>query len=312
MIQWEGVRFIERGGLPRRGGVTSRAVCSKLTQMKSGVGMAGNALGRRARKLIVGMALLAFNLLVRARQREVTARMIEGRVLPVGWRVAGSAVRAEFPCVRVVAEVAGRAILRDRFHIRDRARVRMTVGTGNVRVLASERKCKRIMIEIRPVGIHAVMASQAVAAPTRLMRNGEVRVNLTMTGIASLQIELGHIVGVAIGAGERLARNGETVPAQRVADRLVREGRFIHLSQWSVRAAMFRMTTSARDILYRIHHFSVQGIRVLQFSRNLAMAIHTTVRHGLSLPGRGMTSLAVAASLRMRSDAAQRRSALRV
>lgn len=114
MIQREGVWFIKRGRTPRCGGMTSRAVCAKQAQMKNGIGMTGNARAGRSRKLIVDVTLLAFHLLMRARQREVTARMIEGRVLPIGGRVTGGAVRAKFPRVNVICRVTSRAVLRGR------------------------------------------------------------------------------------------------------------------------------------------------------------------------------------------------------
>lgn len=74
--------------------------------------MTGNARAGRSRKLVVDVTFLAFHLLMRARQREVTARMIEGRILPIGGRVAGAAVRAKRPGVNVVGLVTSRAVLR--------------------------------------------------------------------------------------------------------------------------------------------------------------------------------------------------------
>lgn len=112
MIQREGVRFIERGRTPRCGGVTSRAVCAKQAQMKNGIGMTGNARVGRSRKLVVDVTFLAFYLLMRARQREVTARMIEGRILPIGGRVTGGAIRAKFPRMNIICRVTSRAVLR--------------------------------------------------------------------------------------------------------------------------------------------------------------------------------------------------------
>lgn len=74
--------------------------------------MTGNARAGRSRKLVVDVALLAFHLLMRARQREVTARMIEGRILPIGGRVTGAAVCAKLPGVNVLGLVTSRAVLR--------------------------------------------------------------------------------------------------------------------------------------------------------------------------------------------------------
>ena len=79
---------------------------------------------------------------------------------------------------------------------------------------AFERKRQLVVVEIVPVSIYAVMTRQAVAAPTCRVRFGESRVNLTMAGVASLQVEIGYIVGMAIGAGKGFSRRGELVTAQ--------------------------------------------------------------------------------------------------
>lgn len=179
-------------------------------------------------------------------------------------------------------------------------------------MLAFERKRQLVVVEIVPVSIHAVVTRQAVAAPTRRVRFGESRIDLTMTSIARLQIELGNIVGMAIGAGEGFSRRSELVTFQRVTDRFVRKSRFVHLGQRSVRAAMLGVTVAAGERGRLLHHPSVKRSKILQLSRKIAMAIQTAVRHGGAFPGSGVTGLAIPAGLRVRRDAAQHLSALRV
>lgn len=188
----------------------------------------------------------------------------------------------------------------------------MTVGAGNIRVLAVEREYENIMIEVASVGIHAVMTRQAIAAPTCYVRVGESRINLTMTSIARLQIELGNIVGMAIGTSEGFSRRGELVTLQRVAERFMRKSDFVHHGQRRVGAAMFGMTIAARDGGGIFHHPSVKRRQILQLSRKIAMAIQTTVCHGGAFPRRSVTGLAIPAGLRVRRDAAQHLPALRV
>lgn len=112
VIQWEGMLSIERGGSPRCGGVAGSAIGAEQTRVEHRVGMAGYARSGCARKLRIDVALLAIDLLVRARQREVAARVVEGRSLPIRRGVACGAVRAELSAMLIVLCVAGIAIRR--------------------------------------------------------------------------------------------------------------------------------------------------------------------------------------------------------
>lgn len=188
----------------------------------------------------------------------------------------------------------------------------MTVVAGNIRVTALERKRKFVVIEIAPVGIHAIVARQAVAAPSCDVCVGESQINLTMTGIARLQIELGNIVGMAIGAGEGFTRRGELVTLQRITDRFMRKSDFIHLGQRRVRAAMLGVTIAAGERGRILHHPPVKRRNILQLSRKIAMAFQTTIRHGCAFPRRGVTGFTIPAGLRVRCDAAEHFPALRV
>lgn len=79
---------------------------------------------------------------------------------------------------------------------------------------AHERKCEFVVIEIVAVGIHAIVAGQAVAAPTRFVRRGERRVHLTVTVRADGRIERGDVIGMAIATDKRLTRDLELVAEQ--------------------------------------------------------------------------------------------------
>lgn len=233
------MRQTEQGRTPHRGVVTGFATCAKHARVENGVGMTRDTSTGCARELGIDVALLAIDLLMRARQRKITARVIEGRVLPIGGRVAGGAVRAKFsvvfivlrvagiairgrplidivfvailavglgvfalqlegrqvviesggrpaigrvtrravraeaPRVRVVHKMAGRTVLRRRLQVCDGARVGMTVIARNFHVFARQRKRKDIVVEIVPIGVHAIVAGKTVAAPGRLMFTGE-------------------------------------------------------------------------------------------------------------------------------------------
>lgn len=90
----------------------------------------------------------------------------------------------------------------------------MAIVTGNIGVPAFERKRQLVVVEIVPVRIYTIVTRQTVAAPTCRVCVGESRINLTMTSIASLQVEIGYIVGMTIGAGKGFSRRGELVTAQ--------------------------------------------------------------------------------------------------
>lgn len=188
----------------------------------------------------------------------------------------------------------------------------MTVVAGNIRVTALEPKRKLIVIEIAPVGIHAIVTRQAVAAPIGYVCVGESRINLTMTSVARLQIELGNIVGMAVGAGEGFTRRGELVTLQRITDRFMRKRYFVHLGQRRIRAAMLGVTIAAGERGGILHHPPVKRRNILQLSRKIAMTFHTTIRHRGAFPRRGVTGFTIPAGLRMRRDAAKHFPALRV
>ena len=90
------------------------------------------------------MARLARNFRVRARQRKFRLRVvIEGPVLPAARIVAGGAIFAQRAVVSVVLAVAidaarGRVL---------EARRHVTGFAGHSRVLADQRKCRKIMVE---------------------------------------------------------------------------------------------------------------------------------------------------------------------
>ena len=91
------------------------AICAKRPNVKSRVGMTVDARSGCPCELAVDVAFFAVNLLVRARQWEVTARVVERGVIPSAWRVTRRTVCAEIPVMLVILLVAGIAVLRRAF-----------------------------------------------------------------------------------------------------------------------------------------------------------------------------------------------------
>lgn len=112
------------------------------------------------------MALLASQAHVSARQREVAAVVIEGRILPTGWVMAGGAVRAELTAMLVI-------LLMARITIRRRASkkiIAVAVLAGDIRMPAFEFKGREVVIELRRTPAVFVMAVNTTNPKTSFMR----------------------------------------------------------------------------------------------------------------------------------------------
>lgn len=106
MPQWKGVLPIKLRRDPCGCAVTGGAVCAKQAGVKRRLGMTGNTCRRQPFELSAAMTALTSHAHVRARQREVAAAVVEGRVFPVGRIVAGGAVRSKLTAVFVILFVA--------------------------------------------------------------------------------------------------------------------------------------------------------------------------------------------------------------
>jgi len=107
-----GAAVVEGRALPGGGAVAGSAVAAELALVDVVLLMAGDALGGGALVLAVSMAPGAGGGLVGAGEGERGAAVVEGRALPGGGVVAGSAVAAVLASVYVVFLMAGDALHR--------------------------------------------------------------------------------------------------------------------------------------------------------------------------------------------------------
>jgi hypothetical protein len=216
---------IEGSPLPRRGRMTllasgresSRDMVWRLRRLVN------RQMARRARsgqpgEDVVGMALGTTRGCVRTGQPELRLTVvIEGRPLPFHGRMALGALHREsrhgmirVRRVLVITQMAGAtgrvepAILA----------VRVTLGTGRVRVCAGQRKTCEIVIELRPLPLHSGVAGLAILRKSGGGVIGSIGslVILLVTPDAG-RVQTGeNAVGVTLGAAYRSVRAGEREP----------------------------------------------------------------------------------------------------
>lgn len=124
------------------------------------VGMAGNTFLRCALKYIVLMAILAGDVLMSTGKREIRQGMVERGIFPAYRSMASGAVFSELTLVRVVLGMTGEAIGWEGGQRLEGIGFDMAAGAVNDRVLPFERKSNGVVIKIRRIGVHAVMAGQ--------------------------------------------------------------------------------------------------------------------------------------------------------
>lgn len=150
------------------------------------------------------MAFLAIDLLVRARQREVTAGVIEGGVLPIRWVVTGRTVGAIFSIMLIILRVAGEAIRRCALiHI-----VLVTFLAGCLGVFPFQLKGRQVVIELG--GFPAI---GGVTSPTVRAEAACVRVLRQMAGHTVLSRRL-HVRDTACICMAGVAGNIHMLPSQ--------------------------------------------------------------------------------------------------
>ena len=137
------------------------------------------------------MALLASDSHMSARQREVTAAMIEVGILPTGRVMTGSAIRTKLSIVCVIPLMAGIAVCRRALELLvDMARL-----ASYVLMLAFQFERRKIVVEFcgRPA-IRCVTIYTAKAEATSMRLVG------LMTGIAVLQryLEIPEAAGIDV------------------------------------------------------------------------------------------------------------------
>ena len=195
---------VESSVFPTGRRMTGGAVGAKPSAMLVLFTMAGVAIAGRAFVDAVLVAVLTFCFGVLALEFERGKVVVKLGGCPAVGGVTGGAVGAEAPLVRFIGAVAGGAILRSARKIGKGPRIQVTLGAQHVDVPAVEPENK-IVPEIFPKAIHAVVAVETGVAVGEGMRQGKGRVNLTVTSLAGVRSESGDVAVMAVVAGERFS-----------------------------------------------------------------------------------------------------------
>lgn len=128
--------------------------------------------------------------------------------------MASPAIIAVRAGVRVILPMAGVAILRRRLQIYNCARIEVAVCATCFCMFPDQLKRKGIVIEVIAITVHAVMAGKALRPEGEGMCLGEGNVHLTVTGLAGVGSEGGHILRMTIRADKRFLLRCELVTGQ--------------------------------------------------------------------------------------------------
>lgn len=158
--------------------VAACTIQAKHTGMEDRVAVTARTIRRQPRELARGMAAFTSQSCMRASQRKVTQIMVEGGVMPIGWIMAGSAVRAILAIMFVVLLVAGKTICGRGFVLV----IQMAGFTSHVRVFSLELECSQVVIELCGRPAIRSMTLTAIHSEATL-----VRVVVMVTGITILE-----------------------------------------------------------------------------------------------------------------------------
>jgi len=160
------------------------------------------------------------------------------------------------------------------------------------------------VIEMFVVGIHAIVAIEALGSP-RQVRLGEGRVEAAVTVHAGGGFEGGQLLLVAIFADEGSLRGGQRVTVERVFGHVMRKFRPRRFErERSRRAKVFGMTVHTPEFGIFVIHFAVRFGDLGHVRSQVCVTILATVGHRARIPRRGMAESALAADLRVRRDPA--------
>src|SRR5512143_4023137 len=119
-------------------------------------------------------------------RREV---MVESCGRPAIRGVTLAAIRAKATLVRIIAVVAGIAILLRHLEVTNTAGVDMALVTGDTHMLPRDFEGKGIVIEVPSEAIHTVVATETGRTKGLRMHRHEAYVDLTVAAIAGVEGE---------------------------------------------------------------------------------------------------------------------------
>jgi hypothetical protein len=156
-----GFRVVEGGRFPGSGAVTGTAIPAILSLVGILGCVTGITIRRGTFENIVDVTLCALYAYMRAGQREIGFRVVEGGRFPGSGPVTGSAILAKLSLVGILGSVAGVTALRRGLQVRDGAGPGMALRAGRPNVRAGQREGDAAVVKSLSVSIEPVVAGQA-------------------------------------------------------------------------------------------------------------------------------------------------------
>lgn len=191
------------------------------------------------------------------------------------------------------------------FKIGEGVSIDMATLAGNRKVFADQFECKLVMRKVPTQAVNAVVTIETCRAVRFDVARHERRVTQTMTGRADVQVEDSDIRGVTIRANKRFLLSLELVRGQHISRQLVRILPPIQHGEQRCGSIMFGVTVPALRGGINPIHPPMLGEHIAHLRRDVRMADHTAVIHGVGSPGRDMTRATFPGNLGMGRDAAQ-------
>lgn len=300
--------MVEGGFFPAGGCVTRAAVDGESAFMGVVIQMAILAGHHRLQLGIERVAIFAIHVQVFSIEFEGGQVVVECGGNPRVHGVARLTVRAETKFMRLIVAVTGETVARRGLQVCQFARVGVATVTVHLHVRACQGERDLAVIEMFVVGVHAIVAGQAIIAPTQQVRLRKRQIESLMTFDAGGRLETCQAFGVTILANEGLIREGQFVTAEGIIHHIVGEFRPRRFErERGRRAAMLGVTMRAIQVGIVVHHLAVRFGDLRHFRDDLGMAILTTIGHSLRRPGRHVAEFAIAERFRVRGDPADGR-----
>ena len=214
VVQREGMLSLKRGRRPGACAVAGDTVRAEFAGMFSRFGMAGNAGGIQPLEPAVLMAILTSRIQMFACQGEIGTAVIEFRIPPAGWIMAGRAIGAELPFMLILVLMAGITILGCGGKVRPGTGAGVAFFAGRAGMTALQFKGKSGVTEPPAKVIGPIVTIQADRTVRLDMGRGKDGIDLYVAAGAGIRCEGGDVIRVAVGADEGCLLNSQTVRFQ--------------------------------------------------------------------------------------------------
>ena len=200
-----GLVMIEGDILPTDGLMAGGAVCAIFAAVLIVLLVAGIAVGWRADKNLIDVTRLTGCFRMLALQLERRQVVVELRRGPAFHQMAILTNRTQASLVRLHPGVTGITILAGHREVSQFTGIEMTLVTGQLDVPSLQLEGETTVIEWMAKTVQAVVAVEADSAICQGVGGHERRVDLTVAGVAAVQVEGIDFFRMAVLAGERVA-----------------------------------------------------------------------------------------------------------